>query len=232
MVVHIFKNMENGARAMNMWRLILSLLLVLILVLPISSCKRDPIIEELKHLKEKAKTKDFVDEIRHIESALSKWQNRTVDPEPILLTGGLSKSIGNEDVYLGLITFDENMDVLGLGINEEYIDINNMKTILNEEYPAFVHRMKPEVLDLRLFPVHIRNDGQRKNDQQWDKYIKGEEIDVNDVLRLKRWRETLPPIWISVPDANTVKLSVYIYDQSGNKSTPINLHTSVSIENE
>ncbi|MBW7990191.1 MAG: hypothetical protein FVQ84_09280 [Planctomycetes bacterium] len=208
---------------MNIWKLVQTLFVVFIIVLVIPGCNRDPVIEELKHLKEKAKTKDFVDEERHIESALSKWQNQTVDPEPILLTGDLSKSRGHEHMYLGFITFDEDMDVYGLGINEVYTDVNSMKVSLTEEYPAFVHRMKPEVLDFRLFPVQIRDAGQRKNEQQWDKYVKGEGIDVNEVRELNLWRATLPPVWVSIPEPNGVNVYVYIYDRAGNKSDPIKL---------
>jgi len=217
------------ARSMNTRKLVQALLVVVIMVLGISGCKRDPVLDDLKYFKEEAKAKGYGAVEQRYELALSKWQNRTVDSEPILITAGLNKPIGYEDMYLGLVTFDEDMDVLGLGINEEYTDVNGLKTTLTEEYPVFVYRMKPEVLDLRLFPVQIRDAGQRKNEQRWDEYIKGDGIDVNDVRRLKHWRETLPPVWVSNPEPNKVNVFVYIYDQAGHKSEPIKLLTSDSI---
>lgn len=214
---------------MKIWNLLRNLLLLIILILGLSSCKRDSVLDGLKNLKEETKAKGRVADEKRVEVALSKWQNRTVDPEPILITAVMNKPIGYEDMYIGMFTFDENVDVLGLGINEEYTDVNGIKTTVTEEYSVFVHRMKPEVVDLRLFPVQIRDASQRKDKQRWDEYIKGEGIDFNDIRRLKRWRETLPPIWISIPEPNTVEVQVYIYDQAGNKSIPIKLLTSDSI---
>lgn len=217
------------ARSMNTRKLVQALLVVVIMAPAISGCKRDPVLDDLKHFKEEAKAKGYGAVEQRYELALSKWQNRTVDRKPILITAGLNKPIGYEDMYLGLVTFDEDKDVVGLGIREEYADANGLKTTLTEEYPAFVYRMKPEVLDLRLFPVQIRDAGQRKNEKRWDEYIKGEGIDVNDVRRLKHWRETLPPVWVSNPEPNKVNVFVYIYDQAGHKSEPIKLLTSDSI---
>ncbi len=217
------------ARTMNTRKLVQALLVVVIMVLAISGCKRDDVVSGLKHIKEKAKVKGRGADEKRVEVALSKWQNRTVDPEPILITAVMNKPTGYEDMYIGMFTFDEDMDVLGLGINEEYTDVNGIKTTVTEEYPVFVHRMKPEVVDLRLFPVQIRYAGQRKNEKRWDEYIKGEGIDVNDVRRLKYWRETLPPVWVSNPEPNKVNVFVYIYDQAGHKSEPIKLLTSDSI---
>lgn len=217
------------ARSMNTRKLVQALLVVVIMVLAISGCRRDDVVSGLKHIKEKAKAKGRGADEQRVEVALSKWQNRTVDPEPILITAVMNKPIGYEDMYIGMFTFDEDVDVLGLGINEEYTDVNGIKTTATEEYPVFVHRMKPEVVDLRLFPVQIRDAGQRKDKQRWDEYIKGKGIEVKEVRRLKYWRETLPPVWVSNPEPNKVNVFVYIYDQAGHKSVPIKLLTSDSI---
>ena len=218
------------ARSMNTRKLVQALLVVVILISVISGCRRDPVLEELKHLKKKAKAEGYGAVEQRYELALSKWQNRTVDCEPILITAQLGKLPGNEDMYLRLITFDEDKDIVGIVINEEYTDVNGVKITLNEEYPAFVYRMiRGMLLGPRLLPVQIRDAGQRKNAQRWDKYERGEGIDVNDVWRLKHWRETLPPVWISIPEPNAVKVHVYIYDQAGHKSEPIKLLTSDSI---
>jgi len=145
------------ARSMNTRKLVQALLVVVILVLGISGCKRDGVLSGLKYLKEKAKAKGRGADGQRVELAMSKWQNRTLDPEPILITAGINKPTGYEDMYIGMFTFDEDVDVLGLGINEEYTDVNGIKTTVTEEYPVFVHRMKPEVVDLRL--VRTSNGG-------------------------------------------------------------------------
>ena len=40
--------------------------------------------------------------------AISKWENGEVDSEPILISAVLHKSVGDDEVYLGLIFSDEN----------------------------------------------------------------------------------------------------------------------------
>jgi hypothetical protein len=212
-----------GENVMKMWKLTQAFFVVFILTAVNPSCRRDPVLDELNRLKEKAKAEGYSDVQQHSELALSKWQNNTVDPEPILITSHFGNPIDNKHIYLGLITFDEDKDVFGLGISEEYIDANGLKHTLTEEYPVFVYRMKPEVLDLHLFPVQIRDVNQRKDSQQWDKYIKNEGIDVNMIHELNYWRKSLPPVLISIPEPNTISVHTYIFDQTGHKSDTVKL---------
>jgi len=204
---------------MNKLKILQELLLLLIFVVLNSGCERDPVNDSLNSMKENAP----IDMKKQIEIAQEMWQNGKVDREPILISADLTKAEGTEDIYIGLITFDEDTDVIGIGIKEEYINPNNLKTTLTEEYPAFVYRMSPDVDELRLCPVQIRNDSQRKSNQQWEEYIKGEGIDVSTLKNTIRWRQTLPPVWVSIPDPNHTHVQVYIYDKAGNKSKPIKL---------
>lgn len=197
---------------------------VVILIVLVSGCKHDTVLNDLTLLKEKAKAKGYGDEEQRIELAQEKWQNGKIDREPILISAHLAKATGDDEhVYLGLFTFDEDVDVVGFGLKEDQVDTKNLKASLTEEYPAFVHRMSPEVVTLRLCPVQIRNADQHKNVQQWSEYVKGEGIDVSKLQGLRRWRETLPPVWISLPDPNNTDVLVYIYDAGGHKSEPIKL---------
>jgi len=125
--------------------------------------------------------------------------------------------------YLLLGTFDEDRDIVGLGIREEYNDANGLKTLLTEEYPAFVHRMSSELLLSRPCPVKIRDGDQRKDAQCWDEYVNGEGIDVSRLQSKKHWIETLPPVWTSIPEPNRVDVYVYVYDKAGHKSDPLKL---------
>lgn len=191
-------------------------------MLVISGCRHDPLVDWLERTKDAAKTKGFSDVERHCEQALSRLRNRILDPEPILVTVQL-RTVIKSGRYLLLDAYDEDKDVVGFGIREEYTDVNSLETVLNEEYPAFVHQMGTEVLPLRLCPVQIRDDGQRKNEERWDEYVKGEGIDVSSPRARELWRETFAPVWVSIPEPNRVDVYVYVYDRAGHKSDPLKL---------
>ena len=204
-------------------------MLVLLMILPtITSCRRDrdPVSENLKlmikncskHLPKSS------GEMQRAQLALLKWENRVLDRKPLLMTALLTKAIGAENVSIGLITFNEDKDIIGLGIMEKCVDANGLKTFLIEEYDAFVHWVIRPVLEIHMLPIQIRNAHQRKDNQRWDKYVRGEGIDVNDIRNVERWKETLPPVWITLPDPNSTDVYIYIYDNAGNKSDPIQLH--------
>jgi len=192
---------------MNKLKILQKLLLIFVFVVLNSGCDRNSVYGTLDSLKENAP----IDMKQRIEMAQKMWQNGKADLEPILISACLTKAEGRERIYIGLITFDEDTDVIGIGIKEQYIDPNNLKTTLTEEYPAFVYRMSPEVDELRLCPVQIRSNSQRKSTQKWEEYIKGEGIDVSTLKHTERWRETLPPVWVSFPDPNHVHVQVYIF---------------------
>jgi hypothetical protein len=203
---------------MNKWKFVRALLVVVFLP-AISGCRRDPVVEWLEYDKEKAKAKGHPDIEQRCVLCLSKWQNRTLDPEPILVTAPLVRTATESGRwYLSLEAFDEDKDTVGVGIREEYTDVNGLKTGLTEEYAAFVHQMMSEVMRLLICPVQIRDADQRKDAQRWDQYVKGEGIHASRPLSAVRWRETLPPVWVSVPEPNRVDVYVYVYDQAGHKS--------------
>ncbi len=208
---------------MNERRLVKALLVVM-LVPAISGCRRDPVVEWLEHSKENAKAKGFRDVEERCELCLSKWQNRTLDPEPVLVLVSLGRVVAR-GMNLLFEAFDEDKDVIGLGIKEEYTDANGLKTLLTEEYPAFVHRMTSDVMPLRFCDVQIRYAGQRKDAQRWEQYVNGEGIDVSSLRSTERWIETLPTVWISIPEPNKVDVYVYVYDRAGHKSEPLRLPT-------
>jgi hypothetical protein len=210
---------------MNKRRLVQSLLAAVILLPVISGCRRDPLVDALERQKEETKAKGFREFEEHCELALSRLRNRVLDPEPILVIALLGR-VTASGRYLYLETFDEDRDIVGLGIREQYNDANGLKTLLTEEYPAFVHRMSSELLLSRLCPVKIRDGDQRKNEQRWDEYVKGEGIDVNSPRAIERWTETLPLVWISIPEPNKVDVYVYVYDRAGRKSEPFRLPPS------
>jgi len=219
---------------MNTLRLI-KLLSVVFLALVISGCKddpvHDPVLDRLERFKERAKDQSAYKQ--RLEMAISQWQNKSVDRKPILLNSGLGDSLEMGE-SITLLMFDEDLDIIGFGVKEIFTDTNGSQTVLNEEYPVFVHTKWPEKLaaPVSFLPVQIRNDNQRKDEQKWKKYINGEGIDVNKVQDIKYWRQTLPTAWVSIPDPNNVDVDVYIYDKAGHKSEPIKLLSSDDISNE
>jgi hypothetical protein len=197
-----------------------------------TSCKRDPALTELNRLKEDAIKKGFDIEEKRVELALSKWQNGRLDREPILLWADLGKPIGMENKNLTFFTFDENKDIVGFAIVEEYVDANGLRTTLTEEYETTGNGPYPadEAVQAFAFPVQIRDAGQRKDKQQWNEYLEAKSRDVKAGRESppvgKTWH-VMPPIWISIPEPNRVEVYVYVYDREGHKSEKIGVRNSI-----
>jgi hypothetical protein len=202
------------------------LLVGAMLTVEAAGCRRDPVLGALKRFDEYAKEKGGDVEKQHAALTLSKWQNHRLDGEPILLVAQLGNPTGTEIVKLNLLTFDEDQDIIGLGIVEEHFDVNGSKTTLTEEYPALGPLMDPEDTALQvLYPtVQIRSAGQRKDVEQWKEYINAKPMNIHarrdEIPSGYRWPD-MPPIWISIPEPNHVDVHVYIYDEEGHKSDPL-----------
>jgi len=197
-----------------------------------TGCKRDPALRELNRLKEYDIEKGFDIEEQRVETALSKWQNGRLDREPIMLSAQLAKPIGMETKNLAFFTFDEDKDIVGFGIIEEYADVNGLRTTLTEEYKTTGNGPYPpdEAVQAFVFQVQIRDAGQRKDVQQWNEYLEAKLRDVETGRELppvgKAWH-IMPPIWISIPEPNRVDVYVYVYDRQGHKSERIRVRNSI-----
>ena len=171
----------------------------------------------------------------HAELAISKWSNGIVDREPITVYASLSKPQGVEQTYLAFILFDEDQDIAGLVVQEEYTNSNGVKTILQENYPAYIQYQCLEVMRSYAVPIHIRDKNQRKDEKLWQVYTTR---DINDLMkedieggRLSEespqqgqfWEDNLPPVYISIPKPNRIDVWIWIYDRAGNKSEPVKL---------
>ena len=151
--------------------------------------------------------------------ALSRWQDQDINPEPILLWAIITQS----NNAIALEFYDEDMDVIGFGIEEHYIDANGIKQKLVEEYAVFTHTQWSDVWRLKIVPIHKRDANQRLDKEKWNNYIKGEGIDPNTPMSREYWTETLPPVWVSIPEPNKTDAYVYIYDREGHKSEPVEM---------
>jgi len=217
---------------MNISTFVQLLLIGAMLASGATGCKRDPALRELNRLKEYAIEKGFDVEEQRADLALSKWQNGRLDREPILLWAQLGKPIGMETKDLSFFTFDEDMDIVGFGIVEEYVDANGLRTTLTEEYETTGNGPYPpdEAVQAFIFPVQIRNASQRKDVQQWNEYLEAKSHDVKTGRDLppvgKTWH-VRPPIWISIPEPNHVYVYVYVYDRQGHKADPLRVVNSI-----
>lgn len=161
--------------------------------------------------------------------ALSKWKNGVIDREPILLAAILSRTVGARAPRVGVFAYDEDKDLLGLGVVERYKD----GTERSEEYPVYVHADSPRIVRPGIIPVNLRDKGQQKDESLWEEYVRGDKIDKWSMGHTggKYYLDTLPPVYVSLPDPNKVDVFVYLYDRRGNKSSLVELTNRLNVHN-
>jgi hypothetical protein len=174
---------------------------------------------------------------RRCQVALSKLKNGVLDTEPILFKASVGLVEPNDEPALFVFTLDEDRDIRGLRIKEQYIDPNGTITTLEEDYPVFVNSLTSVISGHIRFPIQIRDKHQRKDRCLWleyanrnldaliRKYLDKRPQDSGDTFtRGVLWKEKeMPPIYISVPDPNRVQVFISIYDRAGNESESIKL---------
>ena len=209
------------------------LLLVSIPIILVLGCRRrkshiDPVMHFLQEMINRSDEPDIDQRLR---LAISKWQNGVVDPEPILIRGIIGDTAirGEEIMFLTLITFDEDVDLVGFVIEEEHMDSNGNSTMLMEKYPVLTHISDLGVVMWKGIPVLVRDKSQRKPDDQWQKYVSTplQQLEEEYMRRTKKiywsWRDTLPPVWVSVPEPNRVDVWIRVYDRAGHLSERVAL---------
>jgi len=169
------------------------------------------------------------------QEAMAKYRNAALDPEPVLITATLGKSAGIAQVYLHLVVFDECGDLLGFVVTEQRQDRNGTQSVVEERYPVFAHLLPTGVADVLSIPVGIRDGHQRKDEERWAKYCdmplsahggestRGDTGSRSGPMSATHWEETLPPVWVSLPEPNNVVVSLYVYDRGGYKSNQVRL---------
>jgi hypothetical protein len=152
--------------------------------------------------------------------ALSKWQNGVIDHELILLTATLARASKERPLVVTLVAFDEDKDLLGFGAVEKCKD----GTERSEEYPVYVHLKQLGVIDTRAISVQVRDKSQQKDESRWEEYIRGKKIDEWSLKHVHNYyTDTMPSVYVSLPDPNSVDVLIYLYDRGGNRSPPVEL---------
>lgn len=161
------------------------------------------------------------------ETALMRLKARTAKgsptPEPLLARASLCR-IKEGGAGLNIVAIDQDHDVIGLRVKEAYVDSNGRTTSQVEAYPAYLERYTPWRFEEEpLLPVAIRDKGQRKNFIAWEVYL----IDCYNLLAETRsgtrvsqriYGPAMPPVWISKPEGNNVRIFVCLYDGQGHES--------------
>lgn len=211
------------------------LLFVSFLILTTSGCDKkkacsDPELDYLKWIVHSSG--DRVNMRQRAQLAMSKWQDGVTDPEPFLIDVAMmtaSVEDGGEEMLLMLVIYDEDADHIGCVVEEEYVDSNGVTTTLEEKYPVFTHLSDWAVVEFKFFPVLVRDENQRKPEEKWQKYVNTprQQLRKEYMKRLKKtywsWGDTLPPVWVSIPEPNKVYVRLQAYDRAGHQSEQINL---------
>lgn len=189
------------------------------------------------------------DDKERLSSAINKYNNKMVDPVPILIRAGLSKRIEPEEFLLGLAILDEDKDLLGFVIREESKDPNGTVTTLEEDYPVFAHHPGFIAANMYGFDISARKGEQRMDEKAWDDHLKmdfvaqvnhlkppsssvdwksvdwmSDDIDTKTYSKVyKFWKSSLPTIFISIPNSDNLNIWIYVYDRAGNKSNTVEL---------
>jgi hypothetical protein len=172
---------------------------------------------------------------KRAQEAMAKYRNDTLDPEPILIVATLGRSTGIDQVYLHLMVFDECEDLLGFVVREERHAPDGTQSVFEERYPVFTYSLMHRVADVLSIPVHIRDEHQRKDEERWTNYcdtlfpahteesMRSEKVPRGNPVPATHWEDTLPPVWISIPEPNNVVVSLYVYAKGGYRSNQVGL---------
>jgi hypothetical protein len=145
--------------------------------------------------------------------ALEKWNNKVLDPEPILIHAGYAKST-NHGYWLFLTMLDEDFDLAGFVVKEIHEKPKSNVIVVEEKYPVFP---ETKIGDFQYLDFSERRDlSQIKDEKAWDNYLNaGAEKEV--IYR----RGEHSVIWLSLPNKPTVEVEIAIYDYNGNQSEPV-----------
>ena len=209
------------------------LLFVSFLILTTSGCDKrkacsDPVLDHLRWIVDRSG--DRVNMRQRAQLAMSKWQDGVTDPEPFLIDVALQGADVEDGgrMLLMLVIYDEDADYIGCVVEEEYVDSNGVTTTLVEKYPVYAHLDRGEVR-FSFVPVLLRDKNQRKPDEQWQKYVSTplQQLQKEYMKRLKKthwsWRDSLPQVWVSIPEPNKVYVRLRAYDRAGHQSEQMNL---------
>ncbi len=174
------------------------------------------------------------------KAALLELRNTVVDTKPIFVHTMLTFEDPNE-FRLWFMCFDEGRDLRGIRLREQHEDVRGIVTTLEEDYPIFLDLPKSWTVDQRPIRVRIRDAHQRKDELSWLRY---ENYRLNALIHktLAKDKQSasgsalqqmpdmeMPPIYVSIPDPNRVRVDICAYDRAGHRSDWIEVRSGASM---
>lgn len=164
------------------------------------------------------------------KSALTRLHDGVQDHVPFLISVDLGCTDDNQPM-LFLTCLNEGRNLRGIRIREERMGLNSETTALEERYPLYIAWPETDVLAVHMFHVELRDAGQQKDEDAWKDYaiLALEDLvrkfiyngPVNEVIKIPPSESVdrkMPPIRISLPETNRVRVSVSVYDREGHES--------------
>jgi len=172
------------------------------------------------------------------KEALAKLDDGIMDYVPFPIHAALRCKDSGEALLI-LECFDEDRDLRGIHIWEKHTDPNGAVTTIEEYYPVYVAWPETLILWRGVVSVEPRNANQRKDEDAWKDYVilvledlvrkfvyKGPVDEREKLPPTEALNRKMPPIWISVPEANRVAVFVSVYDSAGHESGGIEVDIS------
>lgn len=137
--------------------------------------------------------------------------------------------------FLTLNIHGKSRDLYGLRIKEQYMDANGAVFTRQEDYPVWVESPSGPAIyrdGVRscFIDVNIR---ERKDEKKWQKYLDNVRLrhelakskrEGKYVVDIEPEKINRPPVWISVPEANKVRVFVSVYSKAGQESEDFELN--------
>ena len=177
------------------------------------------------------------------KSALMELNNDVMTSKPVTVAAILAFRDPNR-LVLAITCLDEDRNLHGIRVREQRETVGGPVVALEEDYPvfpAFADQLMSSTVERRLISVRIREEHRRKDELLWLRY----ENDISNVLireAIEKAGRTasdvsahelppsdMPPIYISVPDPNRVRVQISVYDRAGQASEWIGVHAGASM---
>jgi hypothetical protein len=157
--------------------------------------------------------------------AKSLYQNKQNDPVPLLIYADISKAKGKDDYDIVVLYYDEDKDLLGIGIQEKWYDQSGKLLYAIEDlYPNYVHTIMMSPFSVCFQGIIFRGSQEVNYKQMWEEYQK------KDITKTTTWQETLtPPVVVSLPEKDK-EIYVWLYDKKGNTSGKLKLELRENIK--
>lgn len=207
------------------------LLIMFLFSLLVIGCKKKPestmsdklVLHMLGNLKTSSVSK-FKDITEQVDHCISLWENEVLDAKPTLFFAAITKH--GTDTVFNLYTYDEDKDIMGIRIQEEYIGEDGSKENIDEKYPVFESMVFKFVVGTPWCFFKIRDDlSVKKDEEKWKVWREAVESNSQEFLeKYENNEELIPRAYASIPVPGKVDVWISVYDRAGNESESIKLY--------